>query len=610
MGSYQSRYIGVDRLPRILPDCDLDLYFRLPADSVLAIKARFAADRLPNVESRMVAVAAQVVFVLATGRMLDRVELLPKSLLRNLGIALGVSAPAIASLRSIYKRRETAFEHQKWARDHLGIQPASKSTSAELASVLSAQAGAVATVDELVTAGMHWLFDQKILISSERVIRDLAREAFATVEGDILKAIKAAVPAERRKACIKALFEVRQPGGGTVLEWLRTPPRKHSPSTLAETSKKIEYLKGIGAATWNLNKVTLERQKIYARAIAGRPPSDSKRLKEDTQVLEAICFLRTMLLELTDSYLHQVARRVSDLTRRANDKTLSRQGVGAASYRKGLGDIKQILEDKGRTSDQRCEAISNVIGTLGDFSPVSHASVVRAALTDDAVRVRSLLSLVSTIEFKGLPDATALKQLEILRALHASGATELPSDTEVTVDKVWRGMVDGDDRKKAMRALEASTALALRAGLRRGSIWVDHSLTFRERDQMLIPPDEWKRTKTKYIRALKLPAKPDKFLASLEKVIATGLTVLAEAAEAGEVTLDANGTIHLPATEAQPEDIEPKRALDHMFALIGDVQFPDLILEMDSLTNFSEILLGRRATSEHELVALYAALIG
>lgn len=53
----------------------------------------------------------------------------------------------------------------------------------------------------------------------------------------------------------------------------------------------------------------------------------------------------------------------------------------------------------------------------------------------------------------------------------------------------------------------------------------------------------------------------------------------------------------------------PVRTVELMFSQIGDVQLPDLMLEVDAHTNFSEILLGRRAKDERELVALYAALI-
>src|SRR5690348_13119093 len=43
---------------------------------------------------------------------------------------------------------------------------------------------------------------------------------------------------------------------------------------------------------------------------------------------------------------------------------------------------------------------------------------------------------------------------------------------------------------------------------------------------------------------------------------------------------------------------------------LGDVQFPEVLIEIDGLTRFSWILLGRAPRSEQELVTLYAALMG
>ena len=42
---------------------------------------------------------------------------------------------------------------------------------------------------------------------------------------------------------------------------------------------------------------------------------------------------------------------------------------------------------------------------------------------------------------------------------------------------------------------------------------------------------------------------------------------------------------------------------------IGDVQFPDLLLEIDALCNYSDALLGHRAETHAELLGLYAALL-
>jgi TnpA family transposase len=108
---------------------------------------------------------------------------------------------------------------------------------------------------------------------------------------------------------------------------------------------------------------------------------------------------------------------------------------------------------------------------------------------------------------------------------------------------------------------------------------------------------------------LNLPKDPDVFLEKLLKLIEAGLMAVSEAKEKGVLEIGDDGFIHLSALAALPDEATPKRTVELMFKQIGDVQLPDLMLEVDAHTNFSEILLGRRAKDERELVALYAALI-
>ncbi|MDF6609538.1 Tn3 family transposase, partial [Escherichia coli] len=123
--------------------------------------------------------------------------------------------------------------------------------------------------------------------------------------------------------------------------------------------------------------------------------------------------------------------------------------------------------------------------------PASHAASVREMLTEDQHRIRNLLTALRGLEFASNGSDPAVQQLEFIGSLHDQGATELPRDCQVPVSASWRDMVNGEDRKRAMRAMEACAMMGLRRGLRRGTVWINHSLSFRERDQLLIAPAQW-----------------------------------------------------------------------------------------------------------------------
>ncbi|MEO7324962.1 MAG: Tn3 family transposase [Dokdonella sp.] len=610
MSGYQSRFIGLERLPKNLSAFDVDLYFRLSTDLLQEVDRYARTDRHAGADIRKIALAAQLVFLRATGRSLDQVSQLPKELLRSLGETLKVATPMIASLKAIYKRSRTLYDHQRWAREQLGLSDLDDTHRETLVDVLRAQASEVPSVDDLVHTAKVWLFEKQILIPGARVMFDLARAAFVHIEKEAAAIIQKNVPASDRLACRRAVFSMHLGAQQqTVLHWLRTPPKRHSPSTLTETLSKIKFLKNLNVHSWDLHEIALARQHAYGQSLSSRPPSETRKLKESVQVLEITCFLRYTLLELTDAALLQTGRRISDLMRAATTKNQERRARTLTNFVEGVTSIKQIVDDESRSADERLASIAEVIESLGDLSPNSQASGMRDALADDPTRVHSLLTAVVDLDFQGRPKDPAIKQLEVWRELRDKGIRELPRDIDVPVSDIWRDLVNDDDRKRALRALEASAALSLRRGLRRGSVWIDHSLTFRERDQMLIPPAEWEAQRDRFLSQMQLPPDPEPYLAKVLEHIAVGMEALAEAHEQGKITIDANGVVHLAKLEALPSDPEPKRTVELLYEEIGSVQFPDIMLEVDSLTNISLILLGHRPKTESELVALYGALI-
>ena len=94
MSSYYLRFVGAEQLPKILSEFDFEHFFHLTPEDVAVIKERFRADyRLGP--------ALQLVLLRAAGRPLDRFVVVPKTLLRYVTDALGMTGASIASLRSI-----------------------------------------------------------------------------------------------------------------------------------------------------------------------------------------------------------------------------------------------------------------------------------------------------------------------------------------------------------------------------------------------------------------------------------------------------------------------------------------------------------------------------
>jgi len=126
---------------------------------------------------------------------------------------------------------------------------------------------------------------------------------------------------------------------------------------------------------------------------------------------------------------------------------------------------------------------------------------------------------------------------------------------------------------------------------------------------MLIPPTHWESQREQHVELLGMPKSPREFLEPLLANLVAGSAAVRDALDRGKVEISADGMLRLPAITALPEKSEPVRVRETVYKLIGNVQFPELLMQLDAATNFSDALLGHRAQTADELVALYGALL-
>jgi TnpA family transposase len=202
-------------------------------------------------------------------------------------------------------------------------------------------------------------------------------------------------------------------------------------------------------------------------------------------------------------------------------------------------------------------------------------------------------------------DADAFATLDALPASRAA----LPAATPQPFGPSWQALVDQPDRVAALGCFRAATVMALKRGLRNGSITVAHTFSHRAAEDKLIPAPLWHRSRARFIRALNFPARPEPYLQRLEAGLTAGLAALAEAVAAGTISVE-DGELRLPRRKPAPRDPRVDPARQALAVAVGNAQLPEVIIEVDHLTRFSWTLLGRPARSENELVTLYAGLLG
>lgn len=603
MAGFHQRFVGLVELPKSLSQLDVGEAFRLSQKDIDEVRVKFNAVRL--------GAALQLVIIRATGRSPDKFTGIPRTLLKSLCRSLGLNETAIASMQTLYKRTATRFAHQKWARTQSGLTPADDSVMGELVIALAQISRTAASVDDLTKEAELWLFDRRHLLPSDRVLRDAARVAFAAHEAAALTVVRTDIQTpELRKAIANVFSKRKGRGGGTVLEWLRTAPGKHGPTSLSEVTGKISHLKSLGVDKWSLAGITNARMRAYSQAVISRPPFDTERLSDDTKAVEIACFLRATLLELTDAAIYMAGRRCCDLVRNATSRVQSKQARRAGELRIERQKVRALLYANDKTDAQKIEELKALVPPEDDSALTTRAALVREALAEDDQRVVALLNALAELEVKGDESLRPLKQVKALRDLELQGIKELPGDFDVGIaDPVWHDLLNQGDRKKALGALRACAMTSVRKGLRGGRLWVDHSWSHRNRQDLLISPEDWKKDGASLIRALSLTPDPHKYLERVYATLEVCVGDLSTAISNGMVEVDSTGRVRLPAIIAMDADPEATRHRDAMFDIIGEAQFGDLLVELDAHVGFSEALLGSRAKTPQDLTALYGALL-
>jgi hypothetical protein len=105
MQHWQVPFLGLQAFPAELTPFEIRYFFTFTASEREAIFSRYG-------DSHRLAAAIQIGFLKMTGRPLDAFDTLAIAVLRHLGTELDIAPPALTSLRALYSRRSTLYEHQ------------------------------------------------------------------------------------------------------------------------------------------------------------------------------------------------------------------------------------------------------------------------------------------------------------------------------------------------------------------------------------------------------------------------------------------------------------------------------------------------------------------
>ncbi len=596
------QYLGWERFPENLTEPEVAHFFSLSDDDRRAVHRR----RRPL---NRLGVALQVGFLRLTGAPLNSVEMIPPQVLAHLGTELGIAPPRLASIRALYRRHRTLFEHQDAAKQALGLRDLTEHGERALNGFLRREAGDKFLVDELEQAARAWLRDHHYVQLPKRRLRRSASGARRHHDGGLLAGAVAAVGIEQTKAWPLELSET-MPNGKTRLEWLRDSPASRKTKGLADHIAKIDFLKKLGADRLHLG-LAAGMLKAQARSMLYRKPATFKRMRGERKTIEIACFLRLQLLRLTDDGVGMIDYRIADLWRQARTRAEAAVEDELRRHQALVLQLASLVDDENTSASVMRDQMRTMLAPFlpaGAHGPSTKVGRVRRELATAGRGASELLGAASSISLD-LPSTHPLAQaLTTLDRVAASEMGRLPEGTANPFGRTWAFLIDQPDREAAFGGYRAATLMLLKRSLRNGQASVDHSLEHRAPEDRLIPKAQWQKERARFVRNLAVSAKPETTIRWIKDELTTALKAIDAAVSRGDIRIE-NDRLVVPKLKAAPEDERLKAIRRELFAGVGKIQLPDLLIAIDAATHFSWALLGRTPRSEHELIILYAALI-
>ena len=579
---------------KILTDRQRSALLDLPTEEASLLRFyTLADDDLEHIHQRRrpenrIGFALQLCALRYPGRLLQPGELVPLQILRFLGAQLGLPEEALLDYA---RRRQTRYQHSAELQEIYGFRPFEENVRREMVRWIGETAENALSNEDLACRFVKECRHNKIILPAVTTIERLCADALVDAERRIEVRIADRLVPDIRQKLLDLLADTVD-GRVTRFVWLRQIEPGNNSADANRLMDKLEYLRAIKLP----NDVFLDmpaHRVTRLRRHGERYYADGMRdLPEDRRLaILAVCAsewqirLADALVETHDRIvgkLYRTAERLCE-AKIANEKTAVRQTLKSFAE---LGESLIGAQDDGQALG---DAVTTKLGWDGLRSLVATAARLTDTMATDPLshvlsgyhRFRRYTPrMLKLLEIHGATVAVPL--LNAVRILREGGGKEHPHNFLRAGSKWHRHLraQPNDD----YRLWEVSALFHLRDAFRSGDIWLTQSRRYGDLKQVLVPAQAVANT-----TRLAIPLRPREWLEDRRTRMENGLKALARAARNGTIsggTIE-NGVLHVDKLEADVPDGADDMVLD-LYKRMPDIKITDLLLEVDSLTGFSE----------------------
>lgn len=547
--------------------------------------------------------AVQLATVRFLGTFLSRADAVPAGVVTYLAQQLDVVASCLARYGN-----EVRWDHAVEIRDRLGYREFTEPGEVlRLTRWLYARAwGSAQRPSVLFDLATAHLAQRRVLLPGVTTLTRLVARIRERTEARLWMDLSRVVTSEERRR-LETLLVIPEGSRQSTLEKLRRPPTKVTSEGLLAALERLSEIRALGVGHHDLSHLPASRVDALARMATSMRAQAIARMAEERRTAVLLAFARVVetracddALELFDLLLRKTFARAERVDSKKRLRSL--KVFEAAALQLALAC--RIFVDPEHTSLKETRQAA--------FDAVSREALLAAAETVEALARqpgderpyaeilrrygmlrRVLPRLSETIAF----DCTKVGRpvLDAWNALRGFEGRKSLAVSEVAmpvVSPAWRRYVSAERGLVDRRAYTLAVVDRFWQGLQRREIFVATGTHFGDPRTQLLDGVAWKVARPKVSRMLELPLSPKPFLQVLRDELEHSYEQTANRLGTNpSVRVEKNGkreTLVLSPLDALEEPPSLVEVRGQVAALLPLVDLPDLLLEVDAMTGFTQ----------------------
>ena len=400
---------------------------------------------------------------------------------------------------------------------------------------------------------------------------------------------------------LDSLLASEPDSGRTTLYALRQHATTNTPAALVKALETLSLLRRWDIDQWDLTQLNPNRQKFLARLGRKYTAQALRRMGPERRYPILVAFLKETMMDLTDEIIdifdvclatrHKKARAALEEYQTEVAKTTSAHSmllheIGQLVLDEAIADVQlrqsiylSIPPEKLRAAIEEAKTLSTPNGYY-DFLD-DHYSYIRQFAP------QFLASLPFTSHEK---DDPLLEAVATLRQLNTAHQRKLPDDISMDfVPDRWRRFVQNHG-EPSRRAYELCALSTLRDALRAGDIYLPTSRRYADPETYLIPKSRWPGLRAEVCEELHLDPTGSERLSQRVQELKTLLPRLDRTLNRDKGIRIEEGQLIVPDDEGEDLPQSAKALEEHVSRRLPHVELPDLLVEVDRWTNFSQRL--------------------